>query len=35
MIVLPGGELQNCGDVVDFKAGIVGKDFLLRRTSGK
>jgi hypothetical protein len=35
MIVLPGGELQNCGDVVRFEVGIIREDLFPRRTSGE
>jgi hypothetical protein len=35
MIVLPGGELQNCRDVVGFEVRIVRKDFFPRCPSGE
>jgi hypothetical protein len=35
MIVLPGGELEDCGDVVSFEIGIVRQDLVARRTSSK
>ena len=35
VVVLPGGELQHCGDVLGFEVGIIRENFLARRTGGK
>lgn len=35
MVVLPGGELQHCGDVLGFEVRIVRENLLPRHTRGK